>query len=375
MIEDRRELVHGTDQCYYNTIFPNGFSQRKRLLGMRSFSSEVEQTIDNYFADNVVHLSLKGTKTVSGELVFYNDVRLAQNMDFAINHLGYRKNSNGSITDTGNSKNCAVSFLETVTTELGDVRQLITYYNLTLSSPTYESVTDEDSASPAEFTIPFTANPSSFALDDNGKECTFSVIRETAETKPFFEALEQGKISIFLPNLETPIIPTIVVDSQVDVFVGENLGDEALIEAYLIANANMTFENFTGTPTFSCIPSSVNTENIGVVELEVKYEDVANNEVADELVYLNIVPATPIVTVDSSVNATIGTDLGDEALIEAYLIANGNLSYENFTSTPTFTSVPTNVDTTVADTIEVTVTYTDTLNNEEASATTSIIVS
>lgn len=195
---DLREGTHGNEQAFYAPINYDAsthtytFGAIKPLTGATSVKVESKQDSQTFYADNQSHLTLKGNKKTTGEIVVY---QIPQ--DFLVNHLGYKLDSHGALLDTGESKPFALGFTEIVTDASGkDTPQLHMYYNVTASAVTTTSKSDNDSVDLNEFSIPITVNASQFVKDKDGKAVSELTIRRTTANATQFDA---AYTSVYIP--------------------------------------------------------------------------------------------------------------------------------------------------------------------------------
>jgi len=171
------------------------------FTGLRGVSFDTTQDMSSYYADNVVHVKVRGNKKVEGSIKAYQIPRA-----FLVEHLGFKEvAATGALLDTGSAANFIWQYIETVVDEFGvEVEQLTIYYNCTAGAPTAESKTDEESTDPKEFEIPVTASPNSLVLDEDGKAVTYLQIRKTTANANLFAL---AYTAIILPDTAVP--PTV----------------------------------------------------------------------------------------------------------------------------------------------------------------------
>lgn len=198
MAYDLRTITHGVEQGFYaeveydNSSGTYSFGDIYSFTGLRTVSVETEQESTNFYADDQVHLTITGNKSMSGSITLY---QLPQN--FLTNHLGYSVDSNGALTDTGTYKPFAFGYVELVTDALGNTtEQLKVYYNCKASAPTSESTTDEDAAEAKEIEVPITISPSQF-VRDNGRAVSELTLKKTDLNAATFDG---AKKTIYMPT-------------------------------------------------------------------------------------------------------------------------------------------------------------------------------
>lgn len=192
------EIVYGSSNFHYAKITRENdvvkFDKPIPIEGMKGFSMEVEQSNKKVFADNVVKCVIPGGKTRSATASF---LKISQ--DYA-EVIGYKRNSNGMITDTGTRDAHAIMFEEDIySCETKEVtKRLHILYHVTAGEPSIESSTIEDDEI-EEQTIEFEyeAIASSIAKDDDGKSVQYAYFDRTLEN---IELYDQWTQRVLLPN-------------------------------------------------------------------------------------------------------------------------------------------------------------------------------
>lgn len=196
-------IIHGNKNFGYAPIIVDeqgnySFGTPVMLQGMVSSTIEVEQSNNNVYADDHTYCVVKGAKVRTAEIgLRYIDKEYAQ-------YLGYHLNQNGMLTDTGLFPNHVIFFEEEEEDcETGDKTSTLHYlYNVTASTPTKETNTDEEEVDPVTLTVPYNASDSSFVVDDKGEYCQYGYITRTSENSTTYDTFKQG---VLLPT--TAIVP------------------------------------------------------------------------------------------------------------------------------------------------------------------------
>lgn len=196
---DIREITHGNKQAFYAEVKYDektgeySYGEVKPLTGLRSVSIETSQEDTNFYADDQVHMTLKGAKTTTGSITLYQIPK-----DFVVNHLGKTVDANGALIDNGPYKSFAFGFLETKENEVGAVTEVLhLYYNCKATHPSLSSTTDEDGVTAKELEIPLTINQSFNVVDGNGKAITEVTLEKTEANKDVFE---QAFEAVYVPT-------------------------------------------------------------------------------------------------------------------------------------------------------------------------------
>lgn len=173
---------HGVSYAWFSKITADPvtgvvtFGNPLEFTGLRGCNFETSQESNNYYADNVVHISILGRATVEGDLTAYQ-IR----QEFMTDHLGKKLTTSSppALLDTGSRSNFVWCYAETVTDQFGnEVFEYQLYTNVQAGSPTGEAVTDEEAPEPKEFTIPVTAITNPEVRDIDGKEVTVITWRD-----------------------------------------------------------------------------------------------------------------------------------------------------------------------------------------------------
>lgn len=194
---ETREIKHGVSNGAYSALSDFAL-EPKPLTGLRNVNFETSQDINDFYADNVQHVSVFGQKTTEGDMTLYQLPPA-----FMTGHLGYKLNANGSLSDGGVGVPFALQYIETTTTELGDTIPVLTvYYNVLPSFPTFEVTTDEADVTPQEISITCKARPNPNVLDASGNPVTFMQLKWTQANAQLFELY---KTEIILPTTPVPV--------------------------------------------------------------------------------------------------------------------------------------------------------------------------
>lgn len=196
---EQREGTYGAKLGFYAPLLLDdatgvwSFGEVKPFTGLRAVSIETSQEAKPFYADDTVHLSVAGQKTITGSITLYQLPR-----DFLINHMGYKEDTNGALLDTGAYKSFAFGYVETITDAVGETtRELRTYYNCQAGPASAAAATTADSVELKEISVPLTISPSQIVRDSDLKPVSEIVLRETAKNKAAFETALQ---SIYRPD-------------------------------------------------------------------------------------------------------------------------------------------------------------------------------
>lgn len=191
-------IIHGNQNFGYAKITSSGdnvlaFGTPQMLEGMVSMEIEVEQESTNIYADDTVFCVVKGAKVRTATLATrYVTPEYAE-------LLGFKKQANGMLTDTGTFEPHCI-FFETTEAECatGTKQQRLHYlYNVTGSEPTVETQTDEDEIEAQEIEIEYNATASPIAIDANGAKVQYAYITRTEENKTWYDSF---KTKVLLPK-------------------------------------------------------------------------------------------------------------------------------------------------------------------------------
>ena len=176
-------IVFGNKNFGYAPITDGAFGTPVMLKGMVSASAEIEQEQTNIFADDTVYCVVEGAKTRSLTATFkYITEAYSQ-------YLGFKANTNGMLTDTGEKpRHCVFFETEEKDCETGlETRTLHYFYNVKANEPTFESNTTEETIESADLEISYTALESSFVVDDDGKYVSYAKITRTESNKTWYD--------------------------------------------------------------------------------------------------------------------------------------------------------------------------------------------
>lgn len=154
------------------------------LSGMVSATAEVEESTTNVYADNHVYCVVAGAKTrdLTATLKYITE-------DYA-EYLGFKKATNGMLTDTGNKPNHCVFFeTEEKDCETGDTTRTLHYfYNVVAKQPSLESATTEEEIESADLEIEYSAYDSQFVADADGVKVGYGKITRTEANKTLYDS-------------------------------------------------------------------------------------------------------------------------------------------------------------------------------------------
>lgn len=189
-----RKIVHGNRNCGYAPIITDAqgvktFGTPVMLNGMVSSSFELEQDEQTIYADDTSWFKAKGAKVRSGEIA------LKFISEEYLQFLGYKKNKNGVLTDTGKYPDHCIFFEETQDDSDGNsAPTLYVFYNVKGSQPVIETETDEEELASKDITIEYSARDSEFVVDDDGEYCQVGVFTRTEENAALYDTFKQAVI-------------------------------------------------------------------------------------------------------------------------------------------------------------------------------------
>lgn len=208
-----RKGDHGTQNLFIYPIDEGAYLDGLEQLGLRGVTRESEQEITNFYADNTIHLQIKGTQSQSGEITLY---QIEDEIYTSI--LGYKQQPNGALTDNGQSKNFGLAYAKLRTTADGDTLYVINVvFECTASAISKEDVTDEDAVELVEYIIPYTGKESSFVYDADGDRLSYMefVMPEGTSEQDVIDLLSAG-IPLPTDSFTTPATGTLgVIDDTV----------------------------------------------------------------------------------------------------------------------------------------------------------------
>lgn len=187
-------IVHGNKSFGYAPIIENNgtysFGTPVLLPGLVSANITVEQEDTKVYADDITYAVVKGAKVRTAEVHFRKI-----SSEYA-EYLGFKKNANGGLSDTGTFPNHCI-FFETEEMDSDNnttTRTLHLIYSAKGSTPTQESTTDEESVEAGEFTVNYTCTDSNIAVDDVGNACQYFKITRTAANATVYDTFDQAVI-------------------------------------------------------------------------------------------------------------------------------------------------------------------------------------
>lgn len=192
-----KKIIHGNRNFGFAPIVTTGsnpsFGTPQMLPGMVSFDMEVSQESKPTYADNIVFFTTRGvkTRTATANLRFIPSAYAE--------YLGFKKNANGMVTDTGTTAPHCI-FFETITEDVdtGETSQRLYYlYNVKGSEPKLSTETDEDEVSVESIEVEYSVDNSTFVADDDGELLQFSYIDRTEENKAIYDTF---KTTVLLPT-------------------------------------------------------------------------------------------------------------------------------------------------------------------------------
>lgn len=192
---DKKYIVYGAKEFGYAPINSGStFGTPVIIRGMKSFSTEIEQSNTAEYADDSVYATIDGAKkrTAEAEVLYIPE-------DYASMALGYTKETNGMLVDNGVKKNHCVFYMETAKdVDTGDLTQILHYfYNVTATEGEIESNTIEDEVEVKTMSIKYNCANSVIAKDSKGNAIAYARIVRTAENATVFD---KYKTSVVLPT-------------------------------------------------------------------------------------------------------------------------------------------------------------------------------
>lgn len=186
--ENLRIVKIGVQNCYLYPMTSAGFGDAIKQLGMIGFTRKVTQDDTDIYADNRVHLSVSGAKTIEGEITHY------QMSPEYYEFLGYKLNANGSLTDSGTKKPFGMAFASKITDEVGvEKYEINVAYNIRGTEPEVDKTTMEDKVEGENLKVSYTSTTTSFASDDLGNACSFlQITLDNASEADVIALLEDG---------------------------------------------------------------------------------------------------------------------------------------------------------------------------------------
>lgn len=191
-----QSIIYGNDNFHYSEIITSEggafeFAKPVRLEGMRSFSMSVEQSVKKVPADNATFVQIPGQKVREAEGTF-----LTLTEEYA-RLIGYHKNANGMISDTGKQVPHAIMFEETISSETEDSRILHILYHVTAGEPSMETTTLDEEPEEREIAFAYSPITSRFVKDDQGKYAQYANIKRTTENAEFYDSFTER---VLLPS-------------------------------------------------------------------------------------------------------------------------------------------------------------------------------
>lgn len=196
------KIVHGNKSFGYAPIIKTGdtysFGTPVMVSGMVSATCEVSQEDTKVYADDTEYGIIKGAKVRTATVgLRYIPAAYAQ-------FLGYKLNTNGSLTDTGEFPNHCI-FFETEEEDLdtGAATKTLHYiYNVKASTPTIESQTDEETVEAKELQINYSASDSQVAVDKDGVKVQYMEITRTALNATTYDSFTSA---VILPTTQMSV--------------------------------------------------------------------------------------------------------------------------------------------------------------------------
>lgn len=190
------KIVHGNRNFGYAPINESSgtysFGTPVMLPGMVSSTVEVDQDSSKIYADDKTWGVIKGAKVRSAEMAF-RYIPSAY-----LEYLGFKKNANGMLTDTGKFPNHCIFFETKDTDDDGTATYTLHYlYCVKGSEPTQEHSTDEDEIEAEEPTISYDASESEFVVDDDGEFVQYAEFTRTEENASVYDTF---KTKVILPT-------------------------------------------------------------------------------------------------------------------------------------------------------------------------------
>lgn len=181
------KIVFGNRNFGYAPITNSGgqyaFGTPVMLKGLVSTSAEIEQENTRIFADDMVWCVVDGAKTRSLTASFRYITEAYSEM------LGFKKNDNGVLSDTGlKPRHCVFFETEEKDCETGEATRTLHYfYNVMASEPALETSTTEEEIESAELEIEYNAIESTFITDDDGNYVSYAKVTRTEANKTWYD--------------------------------------------------------------------------------------------------------------------------------------------------------------------------------------------
>lgn len=192
------KIIHGNKNFGYAPIsIASGgvasFGTPVMLSGMVSCEMEIDQDSSTIYADDKAYFKALGAKARSATCAFRQiPAEYAE-------YLGFHKNTNGSVSDTGEHRNHCIFFETTEEdNETGKVTQTLHYlYNVKGGEPSFSTATDEDDVTAEEIEVEYECSDSTFVVDDAGAFVQYAYITRTETNATKYDTF---KTNVLLPT-------------------------------------------------------------------------------------------------------------------------------------------------------------------------------
>lgn len=191
------KIIHGNKSFGYAPINVSGgttsFGQPVMVTGMVSCEMEISQDSSKIYADNEAYYSALGAKARSATIAFRQvPAEYAE-------YLGFHKNANGSVTDTGEHRNHCI-FFETTEEDntTGEVTTTLHYlYNVKGGEPSFSTATDEEEVEAESIEVEYECSKSTFVKDDANEYCQYAYFTRTSANATTYDTF---RTAVLLPT-------------------------------------------------------------------------------------------------------------------------------------------------------------------------------
>lgn len=189
------KIIHGNKNFGYAPIVDDGlgnlsFGTPVMIPGLVSVEIEVDQSDTNIYADDKVYCVIKGAKVRTATVNF----RYIPD-SYAV-YLGFVKQTNGMLVDTGTFANHCIFFeTEEEDCDTGTTTKALHYlYNVKGGEPAFESNTDEEDVEAREIEVSYSAQESTFVQDAAGNYLQYGYITRTNANGGLYDTFETAVI-------------------------------------------------------------------------------------------------------------------------------------------------------------------------------------
>lgn len=287
--ENLRQVTIGVQNSYLYPMTSAGFGDAIKQLGMIEFTRKVTQDDTPIYADNRVHISVSGAKTIEGEIT-----HLQMSPEY-YEYLGYYMNTNGTMTDSGEKKPFAMAFASKLIDEVGVSKyQINVAYNIRGTEPEIDKKTMEDKVEGENMKVSYSSTTTSFAKDDLGNPASFlQITLDNASEADVVALLESG---IPMPDTDfseylSTTLTLDVLDNQS--FAASDLEGVTDVDALIgvlgatAAGGTLPYTYVVSMDGFEVTYPTPATITTGDHDVEVKVSD-ANGQVATKAIQITV---------------------------------------------------------------------------------------